>query len=86
MEIISEALTKYDKNTHFVVPVRHDIIVRLMENLVDDMYYRVGARAVLIRPQVDVSVEEWEELVNKLQDLSPEQLRELSMEAAKEAQ
>ncbi len=75
---ISESYISYPPETNLIIPIHHETVLNIMESHVDNMYYRMGAKAALIRPTSDITTEEWDELVESLQVLSSEELIELS--------
>ena len=70
------------KDTDMVVPVYHDRILKALEGHIKNISYSVGARLALMPPAADTTTEEWQELVDALQKLKPEELDGLSQAIA----
>ncbi|MBR1861725.1 MAG: GNAT family N-acetyltransferase [Lachnospiraceae bacterium] len=83
--MILSAQKKYSMDTTLIVPVRQEHIVNVFEKLVPELKYRVCVRSALIRPDFDITSEEWEEMREGLKELDDAQIAELTKAAAENA-
>ncbi|MCR5467319.1 MAG: GNAT family N-acetyltransferase [Lachnospiraceae bacterium] len=73
-----EVLKKYEGKPQLVVPISEEVLLNVSEQLLINPKYNVAAGIALIRPENDISSEEWNEAVQALQNLSAEELEKLS--------
>ena len=71
---------KYGEDAVVCTPFHQELELKLFEDCVPSLKYRLNAAAVMIKPSADVTTEEWDSFVEALQELSPEDMQELSRE------